>query len=52
MHAEEKLSQLMSDGLSTIASPAWQIKTPASAVKRRGDTTNVSSITVVSLAQK
>lgn len=51
MDADEKLSQLMSDGLSAIASPAGQIQTPASTVKRKGDMTNVSSTTVVSLAQ-
>lgn len=44
MHAEEKLSQLMSDGLSAISSPVGQIQTPASTVKGRGDMTNVSSI--------
>ncbi|XP_056906119.1 breast cancer type 2 susceptibility protein [Takifugu flavidus] len=42
VHAEEKLSQLMSDGLSAIASPAGQIQTPASTVKRRGDMTDVT----------
>lgn len=50
MHAEEKLSQLLFDGMSTIASPAEQIRTPSSTVKRRGDImTDVSSLTVVSV---